>query len=418
MHPHIYRTRDSGKTWTEIVRGIPAGQTVNVVREDTQRKGLLFAGTERGVYVSFDDGDNWEPLRFNLPATSVRDLIVKDDDLAIGTHGRGFWVLDNITPLRQLGQGRHATALFKPQMAWRVRWNLNTDTPLPPDEPVGDNPPEGAMIDYSLATDANGPVVLEIKDAAGQLVRRHSSDDKPREPDPKTLKVPPYWVRPPLQLSAQAGFHRFVWDMRYPPLPDVDPEFPIAAIYRNTAPSPTAPLALPGDYTVTLSISGKSFSQPLKLKMDPRIKLSAADLQRQFELSRELYEARAKLGAIGKQFDAVTEQLKKLKEQTLAPALAAKVDGFAARRKELGAPNARPGAPPTLHVLDSVTSLFDEIQGVDAAPTTATRAAVADLLPKAAAFPATWAAIVGGDLAQLNRDLDAAGLQAIDLSAE
>ena len=157
VRPHIYRTHDAGKTWTQIVQGIPDGQTVNVVREDTQRKGLLFAGTERAVYVSFDDGDNWQSLRLNMPATSVRDLIIKDDDVAVATHGRGFWILDNITPLRQLTSNQQSSVLFKPQTALRVRWNLNTDTPLPPDEPAGENPPDGAMIDYFLAEDSPDP---------------------------------------------------------------------------------------------------------------------------------------------------------------------------------------------------------------------------------------------------------------------
>ena len=169
LRPHIYRTNDAGKTWQEIVRGIPENENVNVVREDPQRRGLLFAGTERAVYVSFDDGENWRSLRLNMPATSVRDLILKDDDLAVATHGRGFWILDNITPLRQLQPNEQQTLLFKPQTALRVRWNVNTDTPLPPDEPLGENPPEGAAIDYSLGNGAAGAVTLEIKDAKNKL---------------------------------------------------------------------------------------------------------------------------------------------------------------------------------------------------------------------------------------------------------
>src|SRR6185312_7399708 len=164
LRPHIYRTDDNGKTWQEIVRGLPNDENTNVVCEDPERRGLLFAGTERGVYVSLNDGDNWQSLRLNLPATSVRDLIIKDDDLAVATHGRGFWVLDNITPLRELGPSRTGgsgtvqNTLFKPPTALRTRVNLNTDTPLPPDEPGGENPPDGAMIDYRLAKDADGPV--------------------------------------------------------------------------------------------------------------------------------------------------------------------------------------------------------------------------------------------------------------------
>src|SRR6266699_1108083 len=194
VRPHIYRTHDGGKTWTEIVHGISEGQTVNVVREDTQRKGLLFAGMERAVYVSLDDGENWEPLRLNMPATSIRDLIIKGDDLAVATHGRGFWILDNITPLRQLTRDQRNTILFKPQAALRIRWSLNPDTPLPPDEPAGENPPDGAMIDYFLAEDSSTPVTLEIKDKKGNLIRRYSSTDKPQKYDPKKLRIPEYWI--------------------------------------------------------------------------------------------------------------------------------------------------------------------------------------------------------------------------------
>src|SRR5947207_1483089 len=177
LRPHIYRTNDNGKTWKEIVRGIPENENVNVVREDPRRRGMLFAGTERAVYVSFDDGENWRSLRLNMPATSVRDLILKDDDLAVATHGRGFWILDNITALRQPEIGNDATTLFKPQTALRVRGNFNTDTPLPPDEPAGENPPEGAMIDYRFGASTGGPVTLEIKDARGNVVRRYASTD-------------------------------------------------------------------------------------------------------------------------------------------------------------------------------------------------------------------------------------------------
>ncbi len=206
MNPHIYRTHDGGKTWTEIVNGIPAGAPVDVVREDPKRKGLLFAGTEREVYVSFDDGDNWQSLRLNMPATSIRDLIVKDDDLAVATHGRGFWILDDITPLRQLSDRVTAANafLFKPQTAMRVRWNMNTDTPLPPDEPAGANPPDGAVIDYYIGAAASGPVKLEILDAAGKVIRHYSSED-PVEPVDPMLAVPAYWVRPPHPLAANAG---------------------------------------------------------------------------------------------------------------------------------------------------------------------------------------------------------------------
>ena len=218
------------------MNGIPAGQIVNAVREDPERKGLLFAGTEKGVYVSFDDGANWESLRLNLPASSVRDLIIKNDDLVVATHGRGFWILDNITPLRQFNRNQREDLLFKPQTALRVRANLNPDTPLPPDEPAGENPPDGAMIDYFLPKDASGPVTIEIKDGKGQLVRKYSSTDTPVEPNPKRLRIPSYWIRPLQSVSAKAGMHRFLWDLHYTPIAGVEPEFPMQATYRNTPP--------------------------------------------------------------------------------------------------------------------------------------------------------------------------------------
>src|SRR5207253_11373138 len=249
-------------------KGHTAGQIVNAVREDPDRKGLLFAGAETGVYVSFDDGANWESLRLNLPASSVRDLIIRNDDLIVATHGRGFWILDNITPLRELNRSQREDLLFKPQIAMRVRANLNTDTPLPPDEPAGENPPDGAMIDYFLSNDANSPITIEIKESKGQSVRKYSSADGLVSPNPKRLKIPSYWIRPLQWVSTKAGMHRFLWDMHYTPVPNVEPEFPISAIYRNTPPEATSPWAAPGDYTVTLTVNGKTFSQPLSVVMD------------------------------------------------------------------------------------------------------------------------------------------------------
>src|SRR5436190_2587480 len=253
LRPHIFATHDSGKTWTEIVKRIPAGQIVNAVREDPEQKGVLFAGTERGVYVSFDDGANWESLRLNLPASSVRDLIVKNDDLIVATHGRGFWILDNITPLRQINTKQREDLLFKPQSALRVRANLNTDTPLPPDEPAGENPPDGAMIDYFLSKDARVQVTIEIKDGKGQSVRKYSSTDRPIEVNPKRLKIPSYWIRPLQSVSTKAGLHRFLWDMHYTPVPEAEPEYPMSATYRNTPPAASSPLAAPGHYTLWLT---------------------------------------------------------------------------------------------------------------------------------------------------------------------
>jgi len=207
LHPYIYRTHDGGQSWQKITNGLPDDAPVNTVREDPQRKGLLFAGTEHTVYVSFDDGDHWQSLRLNLPATSIRDLVVHDDDIVVGTHGRSFWILDNITPLRQLvPQVVESEAhLFTPQLTYRVRRNNNTDTPIPPEEPAGRNPPDGAMIDFFLRLPASGPAVVEITDEAGKLVRRFSSADKAEIVDPEQLNIPIYWIRPNQVLFCASG---------------------------------------------------------------------------------------------------------------------------------------------------------------------------------------------------------------------
>src|SRR5439155_1231013 len=231
----------------------------------------------------------------------------------VATHGRGFWILDNITPLRQINTKQREDLLFKPQSALRVRANLNTDTPLPPDEPAGENPPDGAMIDYFLSKDARVQVTIEIKDGKGQSVRKYSSTDRPIEVNPKRLKIPSYWIRPLQSVSTKAGLHRFLWDMHYTPVRDVEPEFPICATYRNTAPAATSPWAAPGDYMITLTVDGKTFSQPLAVAMDPRVKASGADLQEQFDLSWKLYQLRLKLAPVGKKFDGIAEQLTKLR---------------------------------------------------------------------------------------------------------
>ena len=419
MRPHFFATHDSGKTWTEIANGIPAGQIVNAVREDPERKGLLFAGAEKGVYVSFDDGATWESLRLNLPASSVRDLIIKNGDLIVATHGRGFWVLDNITPLRQFNRDERENLLSKPQTALRVRANLNTDTPLPPDEPAGENPPDGATIDYFISKDASGPVTIEIKDGKGQSVRKYSSADAPVEANPKRLKIPSYWIRPLQSVSTKAGMHRFLWDMHYTPVPGVEPEFPISATYRNTAPEATSPWAVPGDYTVTLTVDGKSFSQPLTVGMDPRVKTSAAGLQEQFDLSWKLYQLRLKLAPIGKKFDDIAEQLTKLKAKAAErPDVTQKLEAFAQTLMKFGPPHPRPGASPSLFVLESTTRLFNDIQGADAAPTAALKAAVEDLDAKIGPMMDAWQKLLESDFPALNQQLKQAGFLEIKTDVE
>jgi len=306
LRPHIYRTKDGGKTWTHITNGIPDGAPINVVREDPKKEGLLFAGSETQVYVSFDDGEHWESLRLNMPASSVRDLVIHDGDLIAGTHGRGAWILDDIEPLRQHGT---ETRLLKPARAWRFRWNKNTDTPLPPDEPAAPNPPDGAILDYYLASPASS-VTLEVLDTNGKVIRKYSNTD-PSEPPTETDSVPWYWIRPPQTLGTSAGLHRFVWDLHYTPAPGVEASYPIAAIAHNTAPAPTSPWVMPGTYSVKLTVDGKSFTQPLTVRIDPRVKTPLTGLEEQFKLSKEMYDGVVKANAALEELHALRKNLSK-----------------------------------------------------------------------------------------------------------
>jgi photosystem II stability/assembly factor-like uncharacterized protein len=285
LAPHIYRTRDFGNTWTEIVTGLPSSAPINVVREDPVRPGLLFAGSEHEVSVSFDDGGSWQPLRLNMPATSIRDLVIHGDDLIAGTHGRGFWILDDITPLRQLNAQviSSPVTLFKPQTAVRWRWNRNPDTPLPPEEPAGQNPPDGAILDYYLQGPAS-KVAIEILDHTGKLVRTYSSSDAADPIDPE-LNVPTYWIRPPVNPSTAAGMHRFIWDLHFTPPYSKSHDYPMTAIIHDTPRHPLGAAVLPGEYSVKLTVDGRSDSQTFQVILDPRIKTSAAGLQKQFNLT-------------------------------------------------------------------------------------------------------------------------------------
>ncbi len=298
LRPYLYRTRDQGRTWQKIVEGLDPTAFVRVVREDPVRKGLLFAGTEAQVYVSFDDGDHWQSLQLNLPTSSMRDLDVHGDDLVVATYGRSIWILDNVTPLREADGGVAASDahFFKPPVAVRVRWDMNQDTPLPVEMPVGQNPPDGAIFDYFLKTAASKSVALTIADAQGRVVRSYSTEAPPRS----TLlpNVPEYWFAPPSVLDTTPGMHRFVWNLRYPN-PKVLPfsyygnildyvEYTLAdhAVPGQTPrDQPEGPLVVPGEYTVTLAAGGARLTQPLAVRPDPRVRATQADLAAQLALA-------------------------------------------------------------------------------------------------------------------------------------
>ncbi len=267
--PHIYRTRDAGKTWTEITNGLPKGIYAQTVKEDPQRRGLLFAGTERTVFISFDDGDHWQSLQLNLPPASMRDLAVHGDDLLLATHGRGFWVLDDIAPLRQISDevANSQAFLFRPADAFNITPGSDYGTPQPRDEALAENPAFGAMIDYYLKSNAAGPVMLEILDPSAEVIRRYSSDEKPPPIDPDKLNIPTFWVRNRESLSAVAGMHRWIWDLR--PTPPAGTRIGALESFFFGGRGPTV---LPGTYTVKLTVNGKSYTQPLAVKLDPRTK--------------------------------------------------------------------------------------------------------------------------------------------------
>lgn len=281
--PCIYRTRDGGKSWTLIAGGIPDGHFVNVVREDPRKQGLLYAGTELGVFVSFNDGDNWQPLQLNLPATSVRDIEVHEDDLVIATHGRAFWILYNMTPLRQFDEqpAQADVRLFQPATAYRVHPAGFTGTPLPKDEPMAQNFPFGAVVDYFLKTDVDS-VSLDILTEQGELVRHFSSDDKPAKIDLSRIVVAPDWFNPAWALSPASGMHRFVWDLHYP-----RPAALIGEPSTNTFEA-LGRWALPGHYTLKLTAGKTTVTQSLLVNNDPRVQVQQADLIKQFEFARRI----------------------------------------------------------------------------------------------------------------------------------
>jgi hypothetical protein len=423
QRPHIYRTHDAGKTWQEIVRGLPDNAPVNVVREDPVRKGLLFAGTERAVLVSFNDGDDWLPLRQNMPATSIRDLVIHDDDVVVGTHGRSFWILDDITPLRQLdAKVLQAKAhLFRPQLAHRVRWNMNRDTPLPPEEPGGRNPPDGAIINYYLKEEATGPVTLEILDAKGKLVRRYSSTEKPETVDERTLTIPSYWIRPPQILSAAAGSHRFIWDLHYTPPEGGRRGYPMAAIYRDTPSEPHGPWVHPGQYMARLTVAGTSYEQPLTVKMDPRVKTPAEGLKQQFDLSMQCYDGLRQTREVSGQIRALRAQIKELQAKKVDKELADALADLDKKAVALeGAPMGRvrggerfadgPREQTLAAVSQEMQQLLHILQGADATPTTTAVTACEQADKALREMLSRWGELKDKDVKALNERLTKAGL--------
>jgi photosystem II stability/assembly factor-like uncharacterized protein len=377
LRPHILRTRDYGESWQEIVNGISEKDLTRAVREDPVRKGLLYAGAEKGVYVSFDDGDRWQTLRLNMPVVSIHDLAIEQDDLVAATYGRSFWILDDITPLRQVSadlatSGAH---LFAPRTAVRVRRDENQDTPLPPEVPAGKNPPDGAIINYYLPANSSGDLQLEIRDESGNLVHSYSSAPPPRQEE-DTPFVAEYWIAHPQPLSKLPGMHRFVWNLRYTNPPAVHVQspynYPIAAIVSSTPLPPEGPLVLPGKYEVQLKAGGQLLRRTLEVKQDPRVHAARNELESALELQLKIsavlarnYEAHQQV----KQLRArLSELLKRPKEDPVAVAAKALDEKVGALEGEAAPPPQAPKGMTLMVVNDSLTNLMALVDGADFAP--------------------------------------------------
>jgi photosystem II stability/assembly factor-like uncharacterized protein len=414
--PYVYRTHDGGKHWDLVASGIPDGSFVNAVREDPVRKGLLYAGTEKGVYVSLDDGGHWQSLQANLPVTSVRDLDVHGDDVVIATHGRSFWVLDDVTPLRQWNQQAADASVWlsAPAPAVRMLPAGFTGTPRPKDEPFAPNAPTGAFIDYVLKTGAR-QVALEIHDEAGALVRRYTSAQEALKTDLSKIVTAPEWAARVSTLATTPGHHRFVWPLHYgapAALAQGDP-------YANGVWAP------PGRYTVVLEVDGRRSTQPLTVKPDPRVTLPPEAYAKQFALARRIEIGRNQLAAAAEEVKDLMKALT-ARRKTAPPTLGAAIGSLQARVAEVSDTAVSPGGvvlwylrPTSLTGLRFVSQTLDglaqAVESADAAPSPDVEAGFEKIQPNLTAALAAWDALKAKDLAALNAKLKQAGQPEIEL---
>ena len=408
LHPYIYKTSDYGKSWTRITQGIPDGTYVHAVREDPKRRGLLYAGTESGVFASFDDGGHWQPLQLNLPTTPIHDLVVKGDDLVVATHGRSFWILDDLSPLRQLSEkmANDDVHLYAPEPAYRLRGG-GFFAALARRFPVGANPPGGAVIDYYLKTapKEKEEVTLEILDAHGKTIRKFSSQEKKKEEGEQPPEVPDFERRGE-KLPVEAGMNRFAWDFRYEA-----PTKAAGAVFGDF--SPEGPLAVPGAYQVKLTVTGKSSTQPLEIRSDPRIQASQADLQKQFDLALKIRDAVSSDHEAVNQIRDLRAQLKELRKRlgenpdarTILSAAEALENKMTAVEEELMQTKAKSSEDtlnfPTM-LNDKLVSVGAAVEGADTPPTPAEVELFDVLKSRLDVQLGKWHEITSKDLAELN----------------
>ena len=405
MKPYLYRTRDFGKSWQLLTQGIAGNAFLNCIREDPKRKGLLFAGTEFGVYVSFNDGDEWLPLQLNLPVSSVRDIAIHGDDLVVATHGRAFWILDDIEPLRELAEKPPSAdvRLYRPKPAIRMTSDAFWGSPLPVDEPQAQNPPRGAYLDYYLPARAAADVTLEISDARGGMVRRFSSRDKP-ETRTENLAVAERWLTEPQRLSAEAGMHRFVWDLRYGPTGANSAE----DFDEEGSERWAGPLVLPGKYIVKLTIDGRGYTQPLEVVMDPRCRASKLELLEQFRWAQRVFEdlvvARrtvAQIQALEAELHKRSEQKSPATEEAIKTAIqtAGEIRTGGTAKPEQGLEAATRG----------LTAAFTALEGADRTPPSQVVALYRESATILKARLSEWAEFKARTLTALNTQIQAAG---------
>ncbi len=403
LKPYIYRTDDFGKTWTKSVKGIADGAYVHAVREDPARKGLLYAGTETGVYVSFDNGGQWQPLQLNLPTSPIHDLIVKDDDLVVATHGRSFWILDDVSPLRQLSAAMTSSDvyLYKPRPAVRLRGLGGTVAR----GALGKNPPDGAMVNYFLKTASKEKeeITLEILDSKAKLVRKYSNLKKEESEQPKEW---PDQEEAPDTLPAKAEMNRFAWDLRY----EGPAKIPGGV---NSDWEPKGPWVLPGTYTAKLTVAGKSYSAPVEVKLDPRVKVTTAELEKQLDLALKLRDAANRDHETVNQIHGVRDQLKalgkRLKEQKRGENIIKAAEDLdkkmTAVEEELYQPKVT-SSEDNLNYPDKLdqqlVSLASTVESADSAPTAPSFERFTELSGQLDAQLARWRDIESKDLAALN----------------
>jgi photosystem II stability/assembly factor-like uncharacterized protein len=412
--PYLYRTRDYGKTWTLIASGIEEPSFLNAIREDPKRRGLLYACTETGVFVSFDDGDHWQSLQLNMPTVSVRDLVIHDNDLVIATFGRSFWILDDFSPLRQIDEKVAASDafLYKPSTATRMNSEGFQGTPFPPEIPKAPNPPDGAVIDYYLKSAVTGEVTLEILDAKGELMRRYSTHDRPGAARGRRQAIADIWITPPIRLTAHAGLNRFVWDLRCA----VETA---GAAENDYGQAVRGPQVIPGAYQVRLTVAGQHYTEALKVMLDPRSPATPTDLARQFDLGLKATTEIAKNGQLTRELAALRAQITDIKKKAPDAALlelVSRVEAEAQKLSGVGASWQTPANPSGVGAVQiNLGAVNFVVDSADRTPPAQAYALYEQASRDLAALVTSWDALKNGQLAELNRALRDKNLPAIDL---